>query len=94
MPTVSFLGDPTLEYPPHHMAYTQIHLHYWGEWGVCGRGLLLDWGLGLGWPYLPDHEAEQSHCLVPRPSGLLTAARPHRSAGGRKTLSSCMYACM
>ena len=55
-------------------------------------GLLQEQSLGRGPPSLPNHEAEQPDCPVPRPSGLSTATRPHRSAGGRKIPSSCVWA--
>ena len=53
-------------------------------------GLMQEQALGCGLPSLPHHEAEQPDCPVPRPSGLSTATRPHRSAGGRKMPSSCV----
>ena len=48
--------------------------------------------LECGLPSLPHHEAEQPDCPVRRPSRLSTATRPHRSAGGQKIPSSCVYA--
>ena len=53
-------------------------------------GLMQEQALGFGLPSLPHHEAELPDCPVPRPSGLSTATRPHRSAGGRKIPSSCV----
>ena len=53
-------------------------------------GLIQEQALGRGPPSLPHHEAELPDCPVPRPSGLSTATRPHRSAGGRKIPSSCV----
>ena len=68
------------------------------QWGRHTGGVGLGWAgglmqeqaLGCGLPSLPHHEAEQPDCPVPRPSGLSTATRPHRSAGGRKMPSSCV----
>ena len=53
-------------------------------------GLMQEQALGCGLPSLPHHEAKQPDCPVPRPSGLSTATKPHRSAGGRKIPSSCV----
>ena len=64
------------------------------QWGWVGLGwaggLMQEQALGCGPPSLPHHEAELPDCPVPRPSGLSTATRPHRSAGGRKIPSSCV----
>ena len=54
-------------------------------------GLMQEQALGRGPPSLPNHEAEQPDCPVPRPSGLSTATRPHGSAGGR-TVVLCVGA--
>ena len=64
--------------------------------GRGGGGVGLGWAggqeqaLGCGLPSLPHDEAELPDCPVPRPSGLLTATRPNRSAGGRKIPLSCV----
>ena len=59
---------------------------------TAGQGLIQEQAPGSGRPSLPDHEAEQPDCPVPRPSGLLTAARLHRSGREQETLSSCVWA--
>ena len=53
-------------------------------------GPMQEQALGCGLPSLPHHEAERPDCPVPRLSGLSTATRPNRSAGGRKIPSSCV----
>ena len=53
-----------------------------------GGSLMQEQALGCGLPSLPHHEAELPDCPVPRRSGLSTATRPHRIAGGRKIPSA------
>ena len=65
-----------------------------GGWVGLGQYLMQEQGLGSRLPSLPAHEAEQSDCPVPRPDGLLTANRPHRSAREREAPSSFVYACV
>ena len=77
-------------------AYQRATGLHWGStgggagWVGLGQGLRQEQGLGSGRPSVPDHEAEHPDCPVPRPSGLSTSARPHRSAGDRETPPSCV----
>ena len=58
-----------------------------------GRAMTSEQAPGSGRPALPDHEAEQHDCPVPRPSGLSTATRPHRAmVSGRHRRPACRRA--
>ena len=80
---------PTLTWPGFLMYRSSLGGGGWVGLGWAG-GLMQEQALGCGLPSLPHHEAELPDCPVPRPSGLSTATRPHRSASGRKIPSSCV----
>ena len=52
-------------------------------WIALGQALVQEQGLGSGRPSLPDPEAEQHDCPVPRQSGLSTAPRTHSGEHSR-----------
>ena len=75
--------------PPPHFGNMLL-----GGWVGLGQDLMQEQAPGSGRPSLPDHEAEQPGRPVPGPSGLSTAARPHRSAREQETPWSFVGACV